>query len=419
MTVRHGKPQNIECDRAARMQPPARVDAEVARLDAEYVMPTYARLPLQVVAGQGTELVGADGRRYLDFVAGLSVNNFGHCHPLVVAAIREQAGRLIHCSNLFFTELQARLAARLVELVGGGQVFFANSGAEANECAVKIARRRAADKGGASLVYVEHSFHGRTLATLSATGQPSKQEPFGLPLPGYRMVPRGDIDALREVFASGPVAAFMAEPVQGESGVYPLGADYLHAAQDLCREHGALFVMDEVQTGLGRCGAPFAFQRYDLDPDVVTVAKSLAGGLPMGATIARLRGLGVLGEGDHGTTFGGGPVPAAAALAILDLLAEPGLFERVEQAGSRLEGWLRRLEEDGVVQSIRRLGLMVACDLVRPVARAAVLAGIDEGILINATSENTLRFLPPLTVSDAEIDRVGRFLVEFARSSGE
>ncbi|NLE73622.1 MAG: aminotransferase class III-fold pyridoxal phosphate-dependent enzyme [Actinobacteria bacterium] len=386
------------------------VEARASQLDAEYVLPTYNRLPLQIVSGRGTEVVGADGRTYLDFVTGLSVNNFGHCHPRVVAAVREQVGRLIHCSNLFLTEPQARVAARLSGLAGGGRVFFSNSGAEANECALKIARKRGTETGGGRIVFVEHSFHGRTIGTLSATGQPSKQAPFGLPLPGYQMVPRHDADALRASFAAGGVAAFIAEPVQGESGVHPLGAEYLQEAETLCRENDAIFIMDEIQTGLGRCGAPFAYQRYGLNPDVVTLAKSLAGGLPIGATIARNAAANVLTAGDHGTTFGGGPVPGAAALVVLDLLEEPGLFARVEQAGRRLEGWLQRLVDKGAAETVRRLGLMVATDLVEPIAREIVTTGIQEGVLVNATSEVTLRFLPPLTVSDEEIDRVGEFL---------
>lgn len=394
----------------------AHVDPRVAALDHQSVLPTYSRLPLQVVAGKGAELVGVDGRRYLDFVMGLSVSNFGHCHPRIVAAIQEQAARLIHCSNLFLTEQQALVAARLSDLVGGGKVFFSNSGAEANECALKIARKRATAAGKGVMVYVEHSFHGRTIGTLSATGQPAKQAPFGLPLSDYRMVPRGNTEALRDVFSRETVAAFIAEPVQGESGVHPLGEDYLQEAQALCRAADALFIVDEVQTGLGRCGDVFAYRRYGLEPDIVTVAKSLAGGLPMGATIARGRAVDVLEAGDHGTTFGGGPVPGAAALAVLDLLNEEGLFERVEQAGARLEGWLRRLMTQGAAVEVRRLGLMAAVDLAEPRAREAVFVGIERGILVNATSDTTLRFLPPLTVRDEEIDRVGEFLLWFAGS---
>lgn len=397
----------------APLDPPMAVDPEVAAIDAAFVLPTYARLPLQIVSGSGSEVVGVDGRRYLDFVTGLSVCNFGHCHPRMVAAIQRQAAQLIHTSNLFLTEPQAQLARRLSRLANGGRVFFANSGAEANECALKIARKWGREHGGGSIVYLEHSFHGRTMGTLSATGQPSKQEPFGLPLPGYRMLPRHDIGALRSVFAQEPVAAFIAEPVQGESGVHPLGAAYLQEAQALCARHDALFIMDEVQTGLGRCGAPFAYMRYDLDPHVVTLAKSLAGGLPMGAAIARGKAEGVLLAGEHGTTFGGGPVPAAAALAVLDLLEEEGLGRRVEEAGRRLEDWLQRLVDVGAATDVRRLGLMAAVDLVEPRAREAVSAGMDRGILVNATSETTLRFLPPLTVTDEEIDRVGEVLLWF------
>jgi len=387
---------------------------EVLALDQQYVLPTYARLPLEVVAGQGAELIGPQGQRYLDFVTGLSVNNFGHCHPRVVAAIREQAGRLIHCSNLFLTAAQAQVAERLSALVGGGRVFFSNSGAEANECALKIARKRSTPNGESDVrgdvLFVENSFHGRTIATLSATGGPAKQAAFGLPLPHYRLVPRNDVAALEEAFRVGPVSALIAEPVQGESGVWPLAQEFLATAETLCRRDDALFIMDEVQSGLGRCGAAFAYQRYGLCPDIVTVAKSLAGGLPMGACIARGRAAEVLVAGDHGSTFAGGPVVSAAALAVLELLAEDGLFDRVRALGARLESWLRRLEEAGKVVDIRRLGLMVGADLAEPVAKHVVAAGIEQGILLNATSDVTLRFLPSFVVTEDQIDRVGEFL---------
>lgn len=390
------------------------VRPEVLALDQRYVLPTYARLPLEVVAGDGAELVGPRGERYLDFVTGLSVNNFGHCHPKVVAAIREQTGRLIHCSNLFLTAPQAQVAERLSALVGGGRVFFANSGAEANECALKIARKRSTLSGAGDVtgdvLFVEHSFHGRTIATLSATGGPAKQAAFGLPLPHHRLVPRNDVHALEEAFAAGPVSAFIAEPVQGESGVWPLAQEFLATAESLCRRHDALLIMDEVQSGLGRCGSAFAYQRYGLCPDIVTVAKSLAGGLPMGACIARGQAEDVLTAGDHGSTFAAGPVVSAAALAVLDLLAEDGLFERVRALGARLESWLRGLEDAGKVVDIRRLGLMVGADLADPVAKEVVAAGIEQGILLNATSDVTLRFLPSFVVTEEQIDRVGEFL---------
>ncbi|MHB0979778.1 MAG: aspartate aminotransferase family protein [Thermoleophilia bacterium] len=397
---------------ATEAQPIARVDARVAALDAAYVLPTYVRQPLEVVAGEGAEVTGRDGRRYLDFVTGLSVSNFGHCHPHVVAAIREQAGRLIHCSNLYLTEPQARLAQRLSALGNGGRVFFANSGAEANEIAIKIARKRARSLGGGVIVTLERSFHGRTMGTLSATGQPEKQRAFGPPLEGFTHVPLGDPDALVTVFRERRVAAFMAEPVLGESGVLLPPPGFLATVDRLCREHDALLILDEVQTGLGRCGAAFAYQRLGLSPDVVTVAKTLAGGLPMGAALVAGRAEGVLEPGDHGSTFGGGPVVAAAALAVLDLLEEEGLYERVEELGARLEGWLRGLEAAGAVSEVRRLGLMAAVDLPGVSAKQVVLDALEAGILLNATSDQTLRFLPPLTVSAEQVDHVGRFLEE-------
>lgn len=389
-----------------------RVAADVAALDTAYVLPTYARQPLEFVAGEGSGLIGRDGIRYLDFVTGLSVNNFGHCHPRVVEAVRDQVGRLIHCSNLFYTEPQARLAERLSRLANGGRVFFGNSGAEANEAAIKIARKRAGERGGGPIITLERSFHGRTMATLSATGQPEKQAPFAPIMPGFVHVPLGDTEALRSVFAQGPVAGFIAEPVLGESGVHPLPRDFLLEASRLCADHDTLLIIDEVQTGMGRCGAPFAYQRYGIEPDIVTVAKTLAGGLPIGAAVVAGRADGVLGAGDHGSTFGGGPVVAAAALAVLDLLEEPGLFERVETLGLRLEGWLQRLVEAGIGSEVRRLGLMAAVDLRAGGARQVATDALRAGILLNATSDVTLRFLPPLIVGPGEIDRVGGFLLE-------
>ena len=388
-----------------------RIDPEVAALDRGFVLPTYARQPLELVSGRGAEVEGRDGRTYLDFVMGLSVGNFGHCHPRVVEAIQQQAARLIHCSNLYVTEPQARVASRLSRLSNGGRVFFCNSGAEANELAIKVARKRAQTSGRGVVVTVEGSFHGRTLATLFATGQQSKQRDFAPPIGGFVHVPLGDAEALERSFAEHPVGAFLVEPVLGEGGVLLHPEGYLERAQTLCRESDALFMVDEVQTGLGRCGADFAFQRFGLQPDVVTIAKSLAGGLPMGAVVVGGRAEGVLAAGDHGSTFGGGPVPASAALAVLDLLEEEGLFARVEEAGARLEGWLRRLVTAGAADSVRRLGLMAAVDLVDPSAKALVLQALEAGILLNATSDRTVRFLPPLVVTSEQIDRVGGFLV--------
>ncbi|GAB4247217.1 MAG: acetylornithine transaminase [Thermoleophilia bacterium] len=389
-----------------------RVSSETTRLDQTAVLPTYGRLPLEVVGGEGCELIGIDGRRYLDFVTGLSVSNFGHCHPRVVQAVREQVGRLIHCSNLYYTRPQAQLAERLSRAANGGKVFFGNSGAEANEAAIKIARKRSREVGGGAIVTLERSFHGRTMATLSATGQREKQAAFSPTLEVFQHVAPGDATMLEQAFRGGRVAAFLAEPVLGESGVQIVPAGFLRRAQELCREFDALFIVDEVQTGLGRCGAAFAYQRYGLDPDIVTVAKSLAGGLPIGAAIVGERAWDVLRPGDHGSTFGGGPVVAAAGLAIMDLLEEPGLFERVEARGRRLEAILQRLIDRAGAVAVRRLGLMAAVDLPRPKAKELVVQALEDGILLNATSEKTLRFLPPLIVSEEQIDRVGDWLLQ-------
>ncbi len=393
------------------------VSADTRALDDRYVLPTYGRLPLEVVRGEAGELIGADGRRYLDFVTGLSVSNFGHCHPHVVEAVRKQVGHLIHCSNLFYTRGQAELARRLSALSNGGKVFFGNSGAEANEAAIKIARKRVRDLGGGGIVTLERSFHGRTMATLSATGQREKQAAFAPTLEVFHHVAAGDLDGLIDVFRAGRVAAFLAEPVLGESGVRLVPPDFLREAQRLCLENDALFIVDEVQTGLGRCGAAFAYQRYDLEPDIITVAKSLAGGFPMGAAIVGTRAWDVLGPGDHGSTFGGGPTVVAAALAVLDLLEEDGLFERVESRGRQLEELFAPLVKMGAAREVRRLGLMAAVDLTRPVAQEMVARAMDAGILLNATSPDTLRFLPPLTVAAEEIQRVGDFLL--AELTGE
>jgi predicted acetylornithine/succinylornithine family transaminase len=380
---------------------------ELVALDEAYVMHTYARQPVAFVRGEGATLYDADGAEYLDFVAGISVCNTGHCHPRVVEAIREQAERLLHVSNLYLNEPAMRLAERLAASSGGeARVFFSNSGAEANEAALKLARKR---RRGGEFVVLEGAFHGRTMGSLSATPQETKQEPFAPLVPGFVTVPRDDPDALAAAVDE-RTAAVLVEPIQGESGVWPLDERVLVAARDACDRAGALLVFDEVQSGMGRTGTLWAFEQAPVRPDVFTVAKALASGLPAGACVALGEAADVLAAGDHGSTFAGGPVVASAALATLDVIDDEDFLASVRRVGARLRDGIERLRAQGRVAAVRGTGLMLAADL--PEARAAdvVSAALGERIVLNSTGPATLRFLPPLVVSDADVDRALGFL---------
>jgi acetylornithine/N-succinyldiaminopimelate aminotransferase len=368
--------------------------ASLQELESEAVMGTYARQPVEFVRGEGTRLWDDQGNEYLDFLCGISVSLLGHCHPGVVEAVREQAGRLIHVGNLFYTEPPMRLAARLSELSLGGKVFFTNSGAEAIECALKLARKR---RAGGEFVVLERGFHGRTYGALSATPQEAKQAPFAPLVPGFRAVPPDDPDALRAAVGE-QTAAVIVEAVQGEGGIHPLESGLLEAARAACDEHGALLICDEIQCGLGRTGALWGFQHAGIEPDLMTLAKGLGGGLPIGVCVASSAVSDVLGVGDHGSTFAGGPVVAAAANAVLDAVDEvrPG----VRAKGERLRLGLERLGLE-----VRGLGLMLAfrtADGPGLVARALA----EQRLVLNATGPDTVRLLPPLNVSDADIDEV-------------
>jgi len=364
------------------------------------VMPTYARYPLTLVRGQGMRVWDAAGNSYLDFAGGIAAMPLGHAHPAWVRAVAEQAGTLVHVSNLFSTEHQERLAARLAALAGFGQVFFANSGAEANEAALKIARKHGRSSGRTEVVTLLGSFHGRTFATLAATGQPTKHTPFQ-PLPeGFVHVPPGDAPALDA--AVGPnTAAVLLEPVLGEGGVAPLGGDYLALARRLCSERGALLMFDEIQTGVGRCGAWFAFQRYGVEPDVITLAKGLGGGLPIGAAIAREEL--AFGPGEHASTFGGGPVPCAAALSVLEVIESEGLLENCRLRGEELLAGLRAAGAPGV-EEVRGLGLLVGVAMEDERAGRVVRALMARGFLATEAGPRVVRLSPPLTVRSDEID---------------
>jgi predicted acetylornithine/succinylornithine family transaminase len=379
--------------------------AELQRLEREAVMATYARNPVEFVRGEGTRLWDDEGNEYLDFLTGISVAQLGHCHPRVVEAVREQAGQLMHVGNLYYTEPGMRLAKRLSELSLGGRVFLCNSGAEAIECALKLARRR---RGGGEFVVVEGGFHGRTMGALSATPQEAKQAPFAPLVPGFRVVSRSDPEALRAAVTE-RTAAVLLEPVQGESGIHPLGGELLHAARDACDEHGALLIFDEIQCGMGRTGTLWAYEGLGVTPDVMTVAKALGGGLPAGACVVNEANAEVLGPGDHGSTFAGGPVIAAAANAVLDVIAADGFLDTVRARGERLATGLR-----GLGLEPRGLGLMLGFDVPDAPELARRLL-FEQRLVVNATGPETVRMLPPLTVSEAELDQaLSRLSAELA-----
>jgi predicted acetylornithine/succinylornithine family transaminase len=380
---------------------------ELVALDASAVMGTYARLPVAFVRGEGSRLYDTEGREYLDFVTGLAVCSLGHAHPEVAEAISEQARTLLHVSNLYYNDVQPRVAAHLDRLLGpGGRVFFANSGAEANECAIKLARRHGQLSRGAERYHVVsalNSFHGRTLSALAATGQPAKQARFQPLPPGFSQVPYGDVAALQaeaDRLGAG-LAAVLLEAVQGEGGVNVAPPGYLEAVRELCNRTGALLMIDEVQTGLGRTGRWFGFEHFGIRPDVVTLAKALGSGVPIGACWARAEIAKAFEPGDHATTFGGQPLAARAALATLEIMERERVPERAARAGARLAEGLARTP--GVV-GVRGLGLLLAAELDGLDARAVANACLERGLIVNAVTGSALRFAPSLLVSDEEVD---------------
>jgi predicted acetylornithine/succinylornithine family transaminase len=365
------------------------------------LMNTYARLPVTFVRGQGSELWDDADKRYLDFLGGLAVTSLGHSHPVVAAAIAEQASTLQHVSNLFGTTIGPEVAATLDGLLGGGgAIFFANSGAEANECAIKLARKWGG-RGRHQVVSAFNSFHGRTLVTLHATGQPAKHEPFQ-PMPeGFRHVPLNDLDELERALDPSVVGVLL-EVVQGEGGVWPVTADYLRGVRALCDERQMLLVLDEVQTGLGRTGQWFAFQHFDVRPDIVTIAKALGNGMPIGACWARTEVADAFVPGDHGSTYGGQPLAAAAARATLQVMQDEDVPARARRAGARLTDALLAL--DAVVE-VRGLGLLLAAELEPGRdSKQVMLDALEAGLVVNAVTPTSLRFAPSLLVTDDEID---------------
>ncbi len=389
--------------------PSTDVDEARARdWDASHVMKTYARQNVTFVRGSGPRLWDAGGREYLDFLAGIAVCGVGHCHPRLVAAIQEQAARLMHVSNLFLTEGQARLANRLTALSDMDRVFFTNSGAEANEAALKLARKRGRQVGGENKVGIVSalgSFHGRTIATITATGQPKYQKDFA-PLPGgFSYVPFNDEDALRQA-VNHDTAAVLLEPILGEGGIRPATPSFLQTARELCDRHGALLIFDEVQTGMGRTGDMWAWQRYNVRPDVLTSAKGLGGGFPIGACLARGTCAETLVPGDHGSTFAANPLAAAAANAVLDILEDEKLAQNAQTVGAHLTSRLDDLRArfPQTVGGVRGLGLMLGLELLRPVAKQVLTHCLQNGLIVNAVGDDTIRLLPPLVITRQDAD---------------
>jgi acetylornithine/N-succinyldiaminopimelate aminotransferase len=376
--------------------------AELQQLERTSVIGSYVRQPVEFVRGEGARLWDEQGNEYLDFLCGISVTNLGHCHPRVVAAVREQVGRLMHTSNLFYTEPAMRLAQRLSQSSLGGKVFFCNSGAEANEAAIKLARKA---RPAGEFVVVHGAFHGRTYGSLSATPQESKQAPFAPLVPGFRAVqptPEAIAAAVDE-----RTAAVILEPIQGESGVHVLSEECLQTARAACDEHGAALIFDEIQCGMGRTGTLWAYEQTGVKPDALTTAKALGGGLPIGALVTGERLADVLQAGDHGSTFAGGPTVATAALTALELSADPGLLAAVQEHGRLLADGLARLPH---VFEVRGRGLMLACELDVSAPEVMSRALLQQRLVTNATGPTTLRLLPPLTVTATELDEALRRL---------
>ncbi len=382
---------------------------QLQQLERDHAIPTYVRNPVQFVRGAGCRLWDADGDEYLDFLAGISVLNVGHCHPRVVAAVRDQVGQLTHATNLYYTAPALRLSATLAESSLDGKVFLCNSGAEANEAAIKLARRA---RSGGKLIVLDGAFHGRTYGALSATPQESKQAPFAPLVPGFEVVAK-DPEALAAAVDS-DTAAVLLEPIQGETGIHPLPPELLRTARDACDRTGAALIFDEIQTGMGRTGTLWAYEQTGVVPDAMTSAKALGGGLPIGALITGPRLADVLRPGDHGSTFAGGPLVATAALEALAICSDPELLAAVRTRGERLMAGLAALP---VVTEVRGRGLMVGVDLREGVSAPGLAerALLEQRLVVNATGPATIRFEPPLVVSAAEIDEALVRLGELTR----
>ncbi len=379
---------------------------ELIKLTKRHVAQTYGRYPIGLVRGKGTTVWDASGKKYIDFVAGLAVDNLGHCHPAVVNAIRKQAEKLLHVSNLYHIEPQSRLAEELTRVTFADKFFFCNSGTEANEAAIKLARRWFHDKGQSKryeIITMNNSFHGRTMASLSATAQKKIHAGFGPLLPGFKYVPFNNIVALEKAITKN-TCAILVEPIQGEGGINLADKTYLKALRKLCDKKGVLLIFDEVQTGFGRTGHLFAYERYKIKPDIITLAKALGGGIAIGAMGSTNKIIKSLVPGTHAATFGGNPLACAASLAFLKTLTKKGFLQRASSIGDYFFEQLCRLKKKfPMIREVRGVGLMLAVELDRPGA-IVVSACMKEGLLINCIQLKILRFLPPLIITQKEID---------------
>ena len=373
-----------------------------------YIMKTYGRYPIVPVRGEGCRLWDADGKEYLDFLGGVAVNNLGHCHPKVVAALKKQAAELIHCSNYYHIPQQIELAELLCQHSFADKAFFCNSGAEANEAAIKLARKYSRDTYGPQrfeIITAADSFHGRTMATVSATGQEKVQRFFDPLLHGFKHVPFDDVDTLEGAITPA-TCAVMLEPIQGEGGVNVPSPGYFQEVRRICDKHDLILIFDEVQVGMGRTGKLFAYEHFDIVPDIMTLAKALAGGAPIGTMLATDRYAAAFVPGTHGSTFGGNPLVCAAAIATVRTILEDGILNRCEELGEYLEGELESLQHKyHFVKEVRGIGLMIGMALAIP-AGDIVKKGHERGVLLNVTHDTVLRFVPPLTVTKQEINQM-------------
>jgi acetylornithine/N-succinyldiaminopimelate aminotransferase len=382
--------------------------SEIMGLDKEYVMQTYGRQPIALKKGKGAIVWDVEGHSYIDCVAGIAVNNLGHAHPRLVEAIKQQAEKLIHTSNLYYTEEQAKLAERLARISPHAKSFFCNSGAEANEGAIKLARKYT---GKAEIIAMKNSFHGRTITTITATGQVKYQKGFGPLTPGFKHVLYADVSAVAEAI-SPDTAAVLVEPVQGEGGVIVPPNGYLEELKKLCHDQDVLLIFDEVQTGFGRTGEMFASQTFKVTPDITTLAKAIAGGFPMGAVLASDKVGSAFQPGDHAATFGGGPLACAAALASIETIECEGLLRKSRDNGKYFHDSLCQLrEEHGIVEDVRGVGMMLGMELSMPCA-SIVDEMRQKGVLVNCAADVVLRFVPPLVITREEIDTVINILDE-------